>query len=173
MKKITIISIILIISSSVFLGCVGEEKPVPTPTPEATETVAPTAAPIIQIPTSLPTPVTTPRLFPVTYKVWIDSDRGFYQVRAVNGTTYIPLPSDFNILNFTISAGDKLEWINDDSYDFPITVVSNEGLWEERGANYLRWQDAQFEYTFNKTGTYTFSIKEYPRIQHQKIIVDH
>ncbi|MDP2766467.1 MAG: hypothetical protein Q8O41_03315, partial [Candidatus Methanoperedens sp.] len=97
---------------------------------------------------------------------------GFYKVRAIRDSISINLPADFNVLNFTISVGDKLEWINDDSYDFPITVVSNEGLWTERPAGYLRYNDERFVHIFNKTGTYTFSLKEYPRIQHQKIIVN-
>jgi hypothetical protein len=60
--------------------------------------------------------------------------------------------------------------MNDDSYDFPFTLVSNEGLWTGR-SGYLRWQGERFEYNFNKTGTYSFSIKEFPKIETQKITV--
>lgn len=39
------------------------------------------------------------------------------------GNTSVQLPSDFAILNFTINPGDKVRWMNDDSYDFPFTLV--------------------------------------------------
>jgi hypothetical protein len=173
MKKIKLITIMLIILSSVLLGCVGKQvgTPTPTATPTTTETVKPTVVPTIPSPTPTPTPAPTPKLFPITYKVWIDSDRGFYIVRAVNGTTYVALPSGFDRLNFTINSGDKVRWINDDSYDFPLTLISNEGLWTGR-TGLMRYNNTFFEYTFNKTGTYTFSIKEFQRIQNQTIIVN-
>lgn len=148
-----------------FLGCL--QPPVtPTPTPTITPTVAPTPAP-----TPSPTPMITPMPgMPVKYIVWMDSDFGFYRIRAVQGNSSITLPPDFDILNFTINVGDKVKWMNDDSYDFPLTIVSNEGLWTGR-TGLTRYQGERFEYTFNKTGTYTFSIGEYPRIPNQKIIV--
>ncbi len=167
MKKIEQISIILVFLSSVFLGCVQEPVGTPTPTPTATET--PTPVPTTFIPT--PTPAPTPSLGPVKYRVWLDSDLGFYRVRAIRGNSSLNLPPDFNILNFTINAGDSVRWMNDDSYDFPLTIVSNEELWTGR-TGLMRWQGERFEYTFNMTGTYTFSIREYPRIRPQKIIVD-
>lgn len=171
MKYIKLIAIALVILLSVFMGCVKEPAGTPAPTPTAAETATPTVVQTTPSPTPTPTPAPTPRLFPYTYKVWVDSDRGFYMVRAVNGTTYIQLPSDFNELNFTISFGDKVRWINDDSYDFPLTVVSNEGLWANR-TGLMRYNNTFFEYTFNKTGNYTFSIKESQRIKPQKIIVN-
>lgn len=173
MKNIKLIIIVLAILSSVFLGCVGKQVVTPTPTamPTVTETVKPTVVPTTPAPIPTPTPVPTPKLFPIAYKVWIDSDRGFYLVRALNGTMYIQLPSDFSRLNFTIYVGDKVKWINDDSYDFPLTLISNEGLWAGR-TGLLRYNNTFFEYTFNKTGSYTFSILEFPRIQHQRIVVN-
>ena len=163
------LSIIFIILSSVFLGCVQQQPPVATPTPTPTETIKPTVVPTTPVPVISPTPA--PNLFPVEYRVWVDSDYGFTVVRAVNGTNFITLPSGFDVLNFTIQAGDKVKWINDDSYDFPLTIVSNEGLWENR-TGYLRWKEDKFVYTFNKTGSYTFSVKEYKRIKSQKINVN-
>ncbi len=173
MKRIQLITIMLIILSSVLLGCVGKQVSTPTATPTATGTAMPTVVPPTPstTPTPTPTPASTPRLFPVFYKVWIDSDRGFYLVRALNGTTYIVLPSSFDRLNFTIYVGDKVRWINDDSYDFPLTLISNEGLWTGR-TGLMRYNNTFFDYTFNKTGTYTFSIKEFPRIHNQTIIVN-
>ncbi len=165
------IILILTILSSIFLGCVQPpvSTPTPVPTPIPTATVAPTIIP--PTPTPVPTPVPTPREA-VTYKVWIDSDRGFYVVRALNNTAPLDLPPSFNVLNFTVNVGDKVRWINDDSYNFQLTLVSNEGLWTPRPAGFLRWQGDQFEYTFNQTGNYTFSIKEYPRIKSQRILVN-
>lgn len=166
MKNIKSILVILFILSSVFLGCI-EEKPAgtPTATPTATETPLPTVVPATPRPTPAPGVV-----IPVKYIVWIDSDFGFYRVRAVKGSAPLQLPPDFNIMNFTVNAKDKVRWINDDSYDFPLTVISNEGLWTNR-TGYLRWQGDRFEHIFNETGTFTFSIREYPRIQNLKIIV--
>ncbi len=131
---------------------------VPSPTPNPTPAI-----------TTTPTP--TPTVFPITYKVWIDSDYGFREVRAVNGTTNVPLPSNFDDLNVTINTGDKVIWINDDSYDFPLTVVSNEGLFTNQTGR-LRYRETRVEYTFNRSGSYTFSIKEYPNLKNQKIHVN-
>lgn len=168
MKSFVIIAVII---SMIFPGCI-EERPAGTPTPTATPTATETPPPTIVPTTYIPTPVSTPEIrIPVKYRVWIDTDYGFYRVRAIKGNTSMQLPSDFDILNFTINLGDRVRWINDDGYDFPLTVVSNEGLWTDR-EGYLRWQGERFEYTFNKTGTYTFSIKEYPRILNQTIVVN-
>ncbi len=156
--------------SLVFLGCI-EETPVGTPAPAATPFPAQTPLPTVIPTTQITSPAVTPEIaLPVKYIVWIDSDYGFYRVRAVSGNTSIRLLSNFDMLNFTINTGDKIRWINDDSYDYPLTIVSNEGLWTNR-TGYMRWQGDRFEYTFNETGNYTFSIKEYKRIKHQKIVV--
>jgi len=104
------------------------------------------------------------------YRVWVDSDYGFYMIRAIRGNSSYDLPAGFNILNFTIHAGDSVRWINDDSYDFPLTVVSNEGLWSGR-TGLMRYQTERFDYTFNRTGTYTFSIREYQDLENQTITV--
>ncbi len=171
MKNIKFIPVIFIITlSAIFLGCVQSPvgTPAPTATPVTTATIEPTIAP-----TDAPTPAPTPEPVPeaaVTYIVWIESDRGFHKARAIKDTAYLELPSDFNILNFTINVGDKVRWINDDSYDFPLTVTSNEDLWTNR-TGYLRWREDRFEYIFNNTGIYTFYIKEYSRLPQQKITV--
>ena len=169
MKIIKLIPLIIVIISFFFLGCVKPPVPAPTATPTATETLLPTI-PATLTPTPTPVPTLTPVAGPIKYRVWIDSDFGFYRVRAIRGNSTHDLPSDFNILNFTIKVGDNVRWINDDSYDFPLTIVSNEGLWTGR-TGLMRYQGERFEYTFNKTGIYTFSIKEFPRIQNQTITV--
>jgi hypothetical protein len=55
-------------------------------------------------------------------------------------------------------------------YDYSLTLVNNEGLWTGRTA-FLEYQRKLFEYTFNKTGIYTFYVKEFPKIAPQKITV--
>jgi len=104
------------------------------------------------------------------YRVWVDSDFGFYRIRALRGNSSFDLTAGFNILNFTIHTGDSVRWINDDSYDFPLTVVSNEGLWSGR-TGLMRYQTERFDYTFNRTGMYTFYIREYQDLENQKITV--
>jgi len=55
-------------------------------------------------------------------------------------------------------------------YDFSFTLVNNEGLWTGQTA-FMQYQGQLFEYTFNKTGIYTFYVKEFPMIAPQKITV--
>ncbi len=165
-KKLTIVVFVLL--ASVFPGCV--QGPVGTPTPTAAPTVIETQIPTpVQTTPAPPSPTFTPGP-PTKYIVWIDSDYGFYRVRAVRGNYSLDLPFDFNILNFTINVGDKIRWMNDDSYDFPLTLVSNEGLWSGR-TGLMRYQGEHIEYIFNNTGTYTFSIQEYPLLEPEKINV--
>ena len=167
MKINKLIPVVIVIISLFFLGCVNPPAPTPTATPTAT--VQPTV-----FPTLSPTPALTATpalsLEPVMYRVWVDSDYGFYRIRAIQGNSSYDLPAGFNILNFTIHAGDSVRWINDDSYDFPLTIVSNEGLWSGR-TGLMRYQTERFDYTFNMTGTYTFSIREYQDLENQKITV--
>lgn len=170
MEKIKLIPIVFVTLLLIFSGCVGKTPvgtPVPTAVPTAIEIPQPTIVPTVSVPTPLLTPVTAP---PATYIVWIDSDLGFYRMRAVKGNASIQLPAGLNTLNFSIYVGDTVRWMNDDSYDFPLTLVSNEGLWTGR-AGLMRYQGERVTYTFNKTGTYTFSIEEYPHIEPQKITV--
>src|SRR3972149_9573956 len=144
MKKYTLFTFIIIILLAISMGCINQ-KPEATPTPTIIPTPQPTTVPTTITSTPLQTTVVT---LPTTYIVWIDTDYGFYRIRAVMGNISIQLPSDFAILNFTINIGDKVRWMNDDSYDFPFTLVSNEGLWTGR-SGYLRWQGERFEYNFN------------------------
>ncbi len=167
MKINKLIPVVIVIISLFFLGCVNPPAPTPTATPTAT--AQPTVFPT-QSPTSAPTATPALSLEPVMYRVWVDSDYGFYRARAIRGNSSYHLSLGFNILNFTIHAGDSVRWINDDSYDFPLTVVSNEGLWSGR-TGLMRYQTERFDYTFNRTGTYTFSIREYQDLENQKITV--
>lgn len=169
MKINKLIPVVIVIISLFFLGCVKPQVGTPTPTPTVTETMQPTIFPTLS-PTPSLTATPIPSLEPIMYRIWIDSDYGFYRARAIRGNSSYNLSPRFNILNFTIRAGDSIRWINDDSYDFPLSVVSNEGLWSGR-MGLMRYQTERFEYMFNKTGTYTFSIKEYQRIENQTITV--
>ena len=55
-------------------------------------------------------------------------------------------------------------------FDFSFTLVNNEGLWAGQTA-FMQYQGQRFEYIFNKTGIYTFYVKEFPIIAPQKITV--
>ena len=164
MKYATLISIILILLSSVFLGCVKAPvgTPTPTATPTPTETVEPTVVPTTPSPT--PTPAPMPRVQAV-YKFYVHDIDGFYRVRALN-TTQIP---KYTNLTLRINAGDKVIW-ESESEDYTITIVSEQGLWDNTSAK-LRWDAQQFSYTFTQPGTYGIYVKEFPKIRHQKIIV--
>jgi plastocyanin len=165
--------IILILLASIFLGCVGKQpvtEPLATPTPSPNPSPTPSPTPQTTIvPTQTPenTPYSTS---PVQYRSWIDSDYGFYKVRAVKDNASYQLASDFDTRNFSINKGDTVRWINDDMFDFSFTLVSNEGLWTGRTA-FMQYQGQRFEYTFNKTGIYTFYVKEFPKLAPQKITV--
>lgn len=164
MKKIILISLILIILSSVFLGCV--KAPVSTPTPTATPTATETAIPTVfqTTPSPTPTPAPTPRMQAV-YKFYVHDIDGFYRVRALN-TTKIP---EYKNYTLSINAGDNVIW-ESESEDYTITIVSEQGLWDNTSAK-LRWDTQQFSYTFNQSGTYGIYLKEFPKVKHQKIIV--
>jgi len=158
--------IILILQTSIFLGCV-EKQPVTEPLATPAPTPSPTPFQI--------TPVLTPEytpypISPINYRSWIDSDYGFYKVRAVKDNASYQLSLDFDTRNFTINKGDTVRWMNDDMYDYSLTLINNEGLWTGE-TGFLRYQGLRFEYTFNKTGIYTFHIKEFPKIAPQKITV--
>jgi len=160
--------ILLILLTSVFLGCV-EKQPVTVPV--VTPTPSPTIVQVTPVPTLTPAPEITPApTSPIQYRSWIDSDYGFYKVRAIKDNVSYELALDFDTRNFSINEGDTVRWINDDMYDYSLTLVSTEGLWTGRTA-FMLYQGQLFEYTFNKTGIYTFNIKEFPKIAPQKITV--
>lgn len=164
MKIIWIILPILLMS--IFAGCLEKQpviEPSATPTPSQT-TFEVTPAPV-QTPEYTYYPVS-----PVRYRSWIDGDYGFYKLRAIKDNTSYLLPLDLDTRNFTINVGDTVRWINDDMYDYSMTLVSNESLWTGSTA-YLRYQGQLFEYTFSKPGVYTFHVKEFPKIAPQRITV--
>lgn len=88
------------------------------------------------------------------YKVNVDSEFGFFSVRSneSNYTTY---------LNETIyiNVGDTIIWENAVASDTRIAIISDDHLWDEN-KSVLAWNTKTFSYTFNKTGTFRFHIKE-------------
>lgn len=155
--------LVIFILSTLFLGCI-EEKPVTTPTPTATPAateIKPTA-----IVTPSPTPAPTPVRVQAVYKFYVHDIDGFYRVRALN-TTQIP---EYKNLTLGINAGDKVIW-ESESEDYTITIVSEQGLWDNTSAKLLV-NTKQFSYTFTQPGTYGVYVKEFPKIRHQKIIVN-
>ncbi len=162
MKNIKMFSIILIIASSVFLGCVQQQPPVatPTPAPIPTETIKPTAVP------TTPAPTPTPELRnKSTYKVFVDESYGF---RRVIETNYRPI--SYQNLTLNIYAGDTVIWVNDATTNEKLTIVSEQNLWSNTSST-LRWNYQSFNYTFTQPGAFGVYVKEYPRLKHQQIIV--
>lgn len=159
--------LIVIILSSVFLGCIQPQPPVSTPTPTATPTVTATEKPTVVPTTPSPTltPATTPRMQAV-YLFYVHDIDGFYRVRAFN-TTQIP---EYTNLTLRINAGDKVIW-ESESEDYTITIVSEQGLWDNTSAKLLV-NTKQFNYIFAKPGVYGVYLKEFPKVRHQKIIVN-
>ncbi len=164
MKYIKLISIIFIILSAFFLGCVQPQvsTPAPTATPTATaiETVKPT---VVQTAAPSPTPTASPRT-PVVYKSSVDDSYGFFRVIALNSSKPAPYTTNNTL---TINVGDEVIWSND--VDQRLTIVSEQGLWNNTSA-VLLWQYREFNYTFTQPGEYGIYIREYPR-ERMKILV--
>jgi len=167
MTKIKLISIFIIIVSLFFLGCV-ENKPVATPVPTATPTVTPTAtaitSPTVVPSTQMPTPVPTQIREQKLYISEIDDKYGFQKVTVLNGSA----PYSNRIL--TINAGDTVKWVNV-ATNYSITVVSREGLWNNSTST-MKYMYRYFNYTFNKPGEFEVYIDKFPKLSHQKIIVN-
>ncbi|NIA12207.1 MAG: hypothetical protein GWP10_21440 [Nitrospiraceae bacterium] len=91
-------------------------------------------------PAMISTPIVTPvNREPVTRIVWIKTFA-------------------FTPRNPTIHVGDTLKWINDqESPKIDYKLVSKEGLWENRTIIYGN----RFEYTFNRSGNYTYYCPGY------------
>lgn len=130
--------------------------------PTVTETVKPTVVPT----TPAPTPIPTPARVQAVYRFYVHDIDGFYRVRALN-TTQIPVYTNFTL---RINAGDKVIW-ESESENYTITIVSEQGLWDNTSAK-LRWDTQTFSYTFTQPGTYGIYVREFPKIRHQKIVVN-
>ncbi|CAG0984341.1 MAG: cell surface lipoprotein [Candidatus Methanoperedens nitroreducens] len=161
-----IISIFIMVLSLIFLGCVDEETGVtPVPTPIATLTATPTPVPTVVPTTVQPTPIPTTARTQILYTSDVDDLYGFYKVTVRNGS------SNYTNRTLTINAGDTVKWISVTETNYPLTVVSQEGLWDNSSSR-LRTSYSWFNYTFNNPGNYEVYIKEFPKLAHQKIIVN-
>lgn len=103
------------------------------------------------------------------YRSDVDQDYGFYRVTSMDKNQTVSY--DKNNDTLTINVSDSVVWINDATPDEPLTIISEQGLWNDTSAR-LRWNYQKFNYTFNESGTYSFYIKEYPNEKHQIIIVN-
>jgi len=158
MTSIKLISILILTISLFFLGCV-EEKPAGTPVPTPTMTVMPTV-----VPTLTPTPVPTQTREAKLYISDVDDMYGFYKVIVRNGS------APYSNHTLTINSGDTVKWVNN-AERYSITVVSREGLWNNSTST-MRYMFRYFNYTFDKPGEYEVYIDKYPKLSHQKIIVN-
>ena len=167
MTSLKLISILIIMFSILVLGCI-DQKPIGTPIPIVSPTPAKTVAPTI-IPT-IATPIPTPIRIPVTYKSFVDADFGFYKVVTTNAS----LPVQFDSKNRTLSINkeDVIVFVNRPTGDTSdvLTIISAEGLWSNTTSRLLQ-AEKQFNHTFNETGTFTVSVKEFKKVVPLKIIV--
>lgn len=161
MKQIKSIQIVLIviILSGFFSGCLQE--------PEKSSSVANpdvSVSPTISITANVSTPLETVKT-PSMYIAYID-DYSFYKVA---GTTN----KEFEYKNFTlnIKTGDTVEWRNDADYNNILTLISDQGLWTPGELKARLMNNKGFNYTFTNPGTFSFRIKEEPRILPLTIIV--
>jgi len=158
MKHIKFIQIvfIVIVISSFLSGCM--EKTIDTPKATPAQTVQETAA--VSTPVIAPTETERTKS---TYIVYID-DYSFY--RVIESTYKNVVYENFT---FRINAGDTVKWDSNTQYDDILTIISDQGLWANGSARLMN--NKEFNYTFTKSGTYTFRIKEEPKILPQTIIV--
>jgi len=134
MNKIITIALALLVIAGIIWAFIpkgteqpGAIQPSPAITPKITATATATATAISEV-----TPTGN------TIKVKINRDRGFINP---------------NQKNLTLKPGDEVIWVNDDIY--PLTLVSKEGLFEDK----LLGNGKQTPpYFFKMTGTYTFDI---------------
>ncbi|HJH30091.1 MAG TPA: hypothetical protein C5S51_10465 [Methanosarcinaceae archaeon] len=137
MRIKTIIVFLMLIATSVFFaGCIGDDDPVIEETiPVINET--PEEVEIEEIPVEEPEVVEEiPAVDPQTYTIRMEH----YMVR-------IPSP-------FEINRGDTVVWRNNQDPKRYLTVVSENGLWENTTLGYRQ----TLLYTFNESGTYNFSV---------------
>src|SRR5659263_4464 len=166
MTTIKLISILILTLSLFFLGCVDQKQtgtPVPTVIPTATVTAIPTVVPTSPMPTPVPTQIREQMLFISD----VDDLYGFYKVAARNGS----VPYDINTHTLTINAQDSVRWRSTTQNNYILTIVSQEALWDNSSSK-MKAELSYFNYTFDKPGEYEVYLKEFPRLAHQKIIVN-
>jgi len=113
-----------------FINTAQKEPIITTPTPAPTPVVT-------QIPARTPTSTPTP-------EVTASGIKNFVRLESKKG---------FTPKTRTIKLGDEIIWTNEGTYS--VTLISSEGLFEEKNLNIAK----QMNYTFKKTGTFSFSLK--------------
>ncbi len=88
------------------------------------------------------------------YRVYTDREFGFWAVRAGN----VSNNSNFVNKTLSISTGDTLEFVNMDTNDDRINIISDNRLWE--GTVTLSGNGKKFDFTFNSSGFFRFHIVE-------------
>jgi len=161
MTKFKIIPIFVVVLSLIFLGCI-DQKQTGTPIPTATPTATPTAVPTVVATTPQPTP--TPLRTQTLYIFDVD-EYGFNKVTAINAT------ASYENHTITINQGDTIKWVSVTDSGYYLTIVSKEALWNN-SSSMLRYRFRAFNYTFSQPGEYEVYLKEFPREDHQKIIVN-
>jgi len=157
MKKIIFIQVVLfVIGISFFSGCV--ENPDGTPAETPTVVVKETAA--VSTPANAPTETIRTKS---NYIVYVD-DYSFYRVIEATYKNVV-----YENFTFSINVGDNVKWDSNTEYNDILTLISDQGLWANGSVRLMN--NKEFNYTFAKSGTYTFRVKEEPKILHQTIIV--
>lgn len=105
-------------------------------------------------PTSVSTPVPTPVVTQTTARTPTNTPTPEVTPSGNHSSVKIETNRGFTLQTVKIKAGDKIVWTNEDTYG--VTLVSSEGLFEDKFLNIAK----QTNYTFLKTGTFNFYIKE-------------
>jgi plastocyanin len=157
-KLIQIVCIVILLSAF-SPGCLLEPEKSPS---QATPGVS--VNPTISVTAPVETPLETVRTSSI-FKVLID-DYSFYKVTDTTN-------KELEYKNFTlnIKTGDTVEWRNEADYNDILTLISDQGLWTPGELKAKLMNNKAFNYTFTDPGTYTFRIKEEPRVLPQTIIV--
>lgn len=114
----------------------------------------------------------------ITYKSSVDLDYGFFQVIGIGtkpANDTMPESAYFTDVNYTdrnltINVGDTVVWTNYDPKNWPITIMSQQGLWNEKDS-YLKYSLRKFNYTFTEPGIYGVYVKEKDKFR-QTILVN-
>ncbi|MDO9517147.1 MAG: hypothetical protein Q7J10_03755 [Methanosarcinaceae archaeon] len=144
--KTIIILLILMLTSVFFAGCVGNDEPI---IDENIPVIDETPEEVDETPIEENEVVdNTPAVDPKTYTIRME----YYIVQ-------IPKP-------FEINRGDTIVWNNFQDPKRYLTIVSEDGLWENTTLGYRQ----TLVYTFNNSGTYNFSVIGQPRMSGSIIV---
>ncbi|MFZ3166387.1 MAG: hypothetical protein WA130_02145 [Candidatus Methanoperedens sp.] len=153
MTKILILSLVILAIGAILMLSITAPsiEPIKSPTTED-NTIKVVDEVVIQ--TSQPIIVPTETVPPINYKVWVDSQYGFYKTRGPNVDNYTHLYVNIN---------DTVTWINDDGWDNVVYIDSQEKLWSGSYAGRLLYNGRQWSYIFNRSGIYNVTVREAKR----------